>query len=168
MEATECTMDGYDDACSVSEGKLVAHEVFATRTRGFGFLASGRCCHMVLRACCSAECGESGIWVRGEGSQLDELGFLLSQNRACGVVADDKVVAVLKGYRSSGNVEQGYKAIDGAHMTVSSSSSDGDGGGGCEVDSFGGCCGYLAHHNSGKLTMVKVTVDGVCKSYELS
>lgn len=60
----------------------------------------------------------------------------------------------VEGFCSSGN-EEGYMACDGAQLTVSRSSSVGDGGGGYGV------------RKGGKLTMVEVTVDGVCKSCEV-
>lgn len=103
------------------------------------------------------ECHADGMLVEHEGSQLDAEGCTLKQNAGCGVLAVLDAMALARACCSSWNGFQGYKAAGGAQMTVSSSSSDRDG--------LGGGCGVSA---DGKVTMVEVTVDGFCKSCELS
>jgi hypothetical protein len=137
MELADCRSEGDSVGCMASQhGHLFAESVDVTGSKHCGFLVQegGQA---MLRECTSGECGESGMRVIHEGSQLDAEACTMRKNWEYGVCARGDVRVRMNGCHSLRNRREGFRSCGNAQMTVTGSSSEEDGGSGAGITDGG-------------------------------
>ena len=159
VELTDCSSDADHCGCIASfEGKVMARNVTVTRSATAGFLALDGS-RLELRGCSASRCEGSAVHAKNVmytehvRSMVDAEGCTFSSCREWAMRAEEGAVVEARRCSSVENGLGGYSCGDSAHLTVTDSSSMGD------------TRGYSSH-TDGVLRMLRVSVDGVCKSSE--